>query len=1748
MHRRLALGMSLLLLLPSASSAAVHHYVFGLQSGMTYTVVQSGQTIASGLRPGASGEIQFGAPAASPIAIAPTGQIDGTPPAVVALAIGTVTPTSVQLAWNAPGDDGASGTATRYDIAYSTTGAITEGLFNEAVQATNEPAPAAAGTPQTFTVTGLASNTRYYFALRAVDEVGNASVSNSPDTTTPVPPDTTPPAAITSLSAPSSTSNSVQLRWTAPGDDGTNGTATTYDIRYSTTAITAGTFGSAQQATGEPQPSVAGTIQTMTIGSLTPSTTYYFAMTTADEVPNTSAISNVVSKATVAPPDGTRPGTVTDLVASSPTASSIDLTWTAPGDDGFVGTVASYEIRRAAVPLTSQNFGTGTIVTPPAPLAGGTQQTMTVTGLAPATVYYFALKARDEIDWGLVSNSDSSRTLPLVDLTPPSDIEDLTASGSGTTTLFIRWTSPGDDGASGTAARYEVRYATTPPAGGTWFDTATPVSPEPPAPAAGGTSQSMTITGLTPGTMYYIAMKTRDEALNWSGLSNVANGTTQDEPPPDLEAPGTVTDLAAGSPTATSVALSWTAPGDDGLTGTAAGYEIMRSGAPIDAQNWSDAEPLGAVPAPAPGGTPQTFTVGGLASDTVYYFALRARDEAGRWSEISNTDSTRTLAPPDGTAPARITVVSAQAISHDEIRVSWTATGDDGMTGTASSYDLRRSLSTINSSDWNAATRVTGVQAPSPAGTNESFIVGGLTPLTRYHFAIKAIDEAGNAPAPSPSVNALTLSPPAPGDTTDPAAVTDLSIVAGTLAPTGVRLRWTAPGDDGHVGRVQSYDVRRHGAPLTDDTFENGTGSENVPAPVDAPGQQAFDIMGLTPETDYWIALKARDDAGNWSRMSNLVSVTTPPVPDMTPPAAVTDLAAAAAAGEGSVLLTWTAPGDDGATGTAASYDARWRAASLSESTWPGAAPIPAEPAPAVAGTQQSLLVTGLTPGTTCAFAVKTTDEAELISALSNVAIAMVPVPADTTPPAAVADLRAVTVGTTAIALTWTSPADDGGACAELEIFVAAGPPPADTEPGWTLVEQAPLPAMPGVEQTFTVSALQPDSMYSFALRASDGANWSPRSNIVSERTAIPLDETPPAFVADLTVAAVTPASVELRWTAVGDDGADGQAAAYDLRRAASVIDASSWGAATPVVGLAAPAAAGIAESFFVEGLTPETTYHFALRVRDDSGNWSELSADVSATTPEAPDVTPPAPVVDLRTVDGSLARRGVTLRWTAPGDDGVEGQAYSYDLRSSEVPLTEAVWQTAEAVPDPPAPSVSGTVETIRVDHLSNGSTYYFRMRATDEAGNVSELSNMLVVVTPNPGRIRDLAASPAPGAVVFSWRWPEGDAFCGPPAIFEARISDAPIDETTWPTAERIGLDGVEMTPGGEVNWSATGLLPGESRSLALRVAFEEGCLSEITAATGFAGSESDINAPPSIADLAGLAASDECVTVSWTAPFDDEESEPVRSYDLRYAETTITEQSFASASRVETGAPGTPGVAEALTVCGLEPETTYHFALLTLDEAGNASGLSNVVAVTTAAGPDVSPPSAPIAPHAECDGGTVTVEWTQNIEPDVTSYTVQRSIVLPQAAGNFERSVPHPPFTDEGLEPGVTVRYLIFAVDAAGNRSAASAPVEIEVCSSEAAPASFRLLDPWPNPFTTSVEIPFEVPSDRSGRSCRLLLFDTAGNAVRVLETVPSMPGRYAFTWDGLNDQGRVSAPGLYIARLAGCSKGAFIVKRR
>jgi hypothetical protein len=110
--------------------------------------------------------------------------------------------------------------------------------------------------------------------------------------------DLIPPGGVTDLAVRSSAKTTVTLTWTAPGNDGTEGRAVEYDVRYGDAAITGESWSTAQRVEGVSAPSAAWTTDSLMVTGLEEATTYYFALKTRDQVPNWSALSNVIETMT----------------------------------------------------------------------------------------------------------------------------------------------------------------------------------------------------------------------------------------------------------------------------------------------------------------------------------------------------------------------------------------------------------------------------------------------------------------------------------------------------------------------------------------------------------------------------------------------------------------------------------------------------------------------------------------------------------------------------------------------------------------------------------------------------------------------------------------------------------------------------------------------------------------------------------------------------------------------------------------------------------------------------------------------------------------------------------------------------------------------------------------------------------------------------------------------------------------------------------------------------------------------------------------------------------------------------------------------------------------------------------------------------------------------------------------------------------------------------------------------------------
>ena len=117
----------------------------------------------------------------------------------------------------------------------------------------------------------------------------------------------------------------------------------------------------------------------------------------------------------------------------------------------------------------------------------------------------------------------------------------------------------------------------------------------------------------------------------------------------------------------------------------------------------------------------------------------------------------------------------------------------------------------------------------------------------------------------------------------------------------------------------------------------------------------------------------------------------------------------------------------------------------------------------------------------------------------------------------------------------------------------------------------------------------------------------------------------------------------------------------------------------------------------------------------------------------------------------------------------------------------------------------------------------------------------------------------------------------------------------------------------------------------------------------------------------------------------------------------------------------------------------------------------------------------------------------------------------------------------FTDETKRQyfgGDTLPGVYYHLD---RRSVATAVEE----AGAARPGRPVLQPNYPNPFNALTVLPFEVST--SGQT-RLIIYNAIGERVRTLVDGTRVSGSHLVTWDGRDDEGRPTASGMYVARLA------------
>ena len=260
---------------------------------------------------------------------------------------------------------------------------------------------------------------------------------------------------------------------------------------------------------------------------------------------------------------------------------------------------------------------------------------------------------------------------------------------------------------------------------------------------------------------------------------------------------------------------------------------------------------------------------------------------------------------------------------------------------------------------------------------------------------------------------------------------------------------------------------------------------------------------------------------------------------------------------------------------------------------------------------------------------------------------------------------------------------------------------------------------------SITLNDQRPSDTYLFGVQALDAAGNV--SNSVSLRVTMPPgDPIPPTRPGRPFATLVTDTALTLNWTAATDNV---RLEEHQIIR----ID----GATETIVGHAT--FFFFPNSFRLSGLSPTTTYTFAVRARDAAGNEGPTSESVTVTT-TAPgvDTLPPSTPTNLMTVN--VTTTSLRLTWTASTDN----------VGVTQYNITQAYTDIVTLR--------TSTTNFIDITGLSPSRTYNFIVSARDAAGNSSNGAFLKITMPPGDSQPPTAPGTPVPSdltdtAVTLTW-----------------------------------------------------------------------------------------------------------------------------------------------------------------------------------------------------------------------------------------------------------------------------------------------------------------------------------------------------------------------------------------------------------
>ena len=406
-------------------------------------------------------------------------------------------------------------------------------------------------------------------------------------------------------------------------------------------------------------------------------------------------------------------------------------------------------------------------------------------------------------------------------------------------------------------------------------------------------------------------------------------------------------------------------------------------------------------------------------------------------------------------------------------------------------------------------------------------------------------------------------------------------------------------------------------------------------------------------------------------------------------------------------------------------------------------------------------------------------------------------------------------------------------------------------------------------------------------------------------------------------------------------------------------------------------------------------------------------------------------------------------------------------------------------------------------------------------------------------------VAARPAqavlsPNTATLVWTAPGDDGVVGIATRYDVRLSTSAIDASNFAAAPAVAGVPAPLAANAQQTMNLAGLSPSTTYWCAIKTVDEAGNCSVISNVVQFTTPAASDTVRPAPLALAAGATGASTVSLTWTATGDDSLTGTATRYEVRWSSAPITPANFATANLVGSGvpAPAAPGTAQGCTVTGLDRSVDLHFAARVADEVNNWSALSNDLLVPHVL--DAAPPATPGGLAAARVTGGVHLTWTPNTEPDLAGYHVYRATTAGGATTRLDASLlTSADFVDTSAPDSVSLWYSVTAVDASNNESAHSAAY---VYSPHGTPLvtsvnSVQLEPVYPNPSGLSdpVTLPVAVPANGTA-SGRIDIVNSAGERVRSIALQGLAPGVTPVAWDGRNDAGRTTAPGVYRALLS------------